>query len=215
MPGKIAATDLAPSYQVLYNIGQVYFQLQDYAGALGALESTPGLGDSVLVPLGKIDSNPPPGGVLGGSGGAALDPITLDAALRLGSLQPKDVGSDAAVLAITLDDTDGFSLTTGPDGWTAVFGTSTVAVRALSGGNMQKLILGRALLAPHEQERLLARIRAEVTIDWQTAEHPREHKHHWCADPHPEERGRETGDVHTSNQKWSDAPCDSTEKHYR
>ena len=32
------AYDLAPSYQVLYNIGQVYFQLQDYAGALTALE---------------------------------------------------------------------------------------------------------------------------------------------------------------------------------
>lgn len=32
------AYELAPSYQVLYNIGQVYFQLQDYAGALTALE---------------------------------------------------------------------------------------------------------------------------------------------------------------------------------
>jgi phosphoenolpyruvate carboxylase len=38
------------------------------------------------------------------------------------------------------------------------------------------LLLERSnpLLAPHEQARLLARIRAEVTIDWQTAEHPRE-----------------------------------------
>ena len=32
------AYELAPSYQVLYNIGQVYFQLQDYAGALTSLE---------------------------------------------------------------------------------------------------------------------------------------------------------------------------------
>jgi len=30
------------------------------------------------------------------------------------------------------------------------------------------------LLAPHEQRALLERIRAEVTIDWQTADHPRE-----------------------------------------
>lgn len=29
---------LAPNYAVLYNIGQVYFQLQDYAGALNALD---------------------------------------------------------------------------------------------------------------------------------------------------------------------------------
>jgi hypothetical protein len=32
------AYELAPNYNVLYNIGQVYFQLQDYAGALTALE---------------------------------------------------------------------------------------------------------------------------------------------------------------------------------
>lgn len=44
------AYELAPSYQVLYNIGQVYFQLQDYAGALTALErylSEGGVGLSV------------------------------------------------------------------------------------------------------------------------------------------------------------------------
>jgi hypothetical protein len=32
------AYELAPNYQVLYNIGQVSFQLQDYAGALTSLE---------------------------------------------------------------------------------------------------------------------------------------------------------------------------------
>jgi hypothetical protein len=32
------ANDLAPNFTVLYNIGQVSFQLQDYAGALSALE---------------------------------------------------------------------------------------------------------------------------------------------------------------------------------
>jgi MYXO-CTERM domain-containing protein len=32
------AYELAPNYNVLYNIGQVYFQLQDYPGALNALE---------------------------------------------------------------------------------------------------------------------------------------------------------------------------------
>jgi phosphoenolpyruvate carboxylase len=38
------------------------------------------------------------------------------------------------------------------------------------------LLLERSnpLLAPHEQLTLLARIRADVTLDWQTAEHPRE-----------------------------------------
>lgn len=32
------AYELAPNFAVLYNIGQVYFQLQDYAGALNALD---------------------------------------------------------------------------------------------------------------------------------------------------------------------------------
>ncbi|APR84856.1 TonB-dependent receptor [Minicystis rosea] len=32
------ANDLAPNFNVLYNIGQVYFQLQDYPNALGALQ---------------------------------------------------------------------------------------------------------------------------------------------------------------------------------
>lgn len=32
------ANELAPNFNVLYNIGQVYFQLQDYPGALNALE---------------------------------------------------------------------------------------------------------------------------------------------------------------------------------
>jgi hypothetical protein len=32
------AYELAPNYAVLYNMGQVYFQLQDYVGALSALE---------------------------------------------------------------------------------------------------------------------------------------------------------------------------------
>jgi len=32
------ANELAPNFNVLYNIGQVSFQLKDYAGALGALE---------------------------------------------------------------------------------------------------------------------------------------------------------------------------------
>src|SRR5205809_449884 len=32
------AYELAPNYNVLYNIGQVYFQLQDYANALTWLE---------------------------------------------------------------------------------------------------------------------------------------------------------------------------------
>jgi len=61
--------------------------------------------------------------------GSTLDPVTLDAALRLGSLTPADVGSTATGLAIKVDDTDGFTVSSVPDGWDAVFGFFTPTLR--------------------------------------------------------------------------------------
>jgi cell division septal protein FtsQ len=62
--------------------------------------------------------------------GAELDPVELDAALRLGSLTPGDVGSSAPGLRIRLDDTSGFVLHTGDGGWSAVFGFYTPTLRS-------------------------------------------------------------------------------------
>jgi cell division septal protein FtsQ len=61
--------------------------------------------------------------------GDTLDPVTLDAALRLGSLTPADLGSSATGLAIRLDDADGFTVSSVPDGWDAVFGFFTPTLR--------------------------------------------------------------------------------------
>lgn len=61
--------------------------------------------------------------------GSRIDAVTLDAALRLGSLKAADLGSGAALLAIRLDDADGFSITAAPVGWTAVFGFYTPTLR--------------------------------------------------------------------------------------
>ena len=61
--------------------------------------------------------------------GATVDPIDLDAALRLASLKPTDVGSTAGRLKIMVDDSSGFILHTQPDGWSAVFGFYTKTVR--------------------------------------------------------------------------------------
>jgi cell division septal protein FtsQ len=61
--------------------------------------------------------------------GTSLDPVTLDAALRLGSLTPAELGSGATSLAIRLDDTDGFTVQAQPTGWTAVFGFYTPTLR--------------------------------------------------------------------------------------
>ena len=62
--------------------------------------------------------------------GSHLDAVTLDAALRLCSLTPDDMGSTADTLVITLDDQDGFSLSAAPAGWTAVFGIYTPTLRS-------------------------------------------------------------------------------------
>ncbi|OGO59034.1 MAG: hypothetical protein A2V85_01340 [Chloroflexi bacterium RBG_16_72_14] len=61
--------------------------------------------------------------------GATLDAVTLDAALRIGSLTPADLGSSSSRLDIRLDDTNGFTIRGQPLGWTAVFGFYTPTLR--------------------------------------------------------------------------------------
>lgn len=51
-----------------------------------------------------------------------LDPVDLDAATRLGSLVPNQIGSHAARLAVRITDDRGFTITSGTGGWLAVFG---------------------------------------------------------------------------------------------
>jgi hypothetical protein len=81
--------------------------------------------------------------------GSALDAVTLDAALRLASLHPADVGSAARSLVLRLDDTDGFTVQTKPASWTAVFGfyTPTLRTTELVPGQVRLL---RSLLAGRE-----------------------------------------------------------------
>jgi cell division protein FtsQ len=61
-----------------------------------------------------------------GSAGLAvastLDPVDLDAATRLGSLTPSQVGSHAAALRVHVTDERGFTVSSGSGGWIAVFG---------------------------------------------------------------------------------------------
>ena len=61
--------------------------------------------------------------------GSVLDAVTLDAALRLGSLVPADIGSSATSLELRVDDTDGFVLRGRPVDWSAVFGFYTPTLR--------------------------------------------------------------------------------------
>jgi hypothetical protein len=51
-----------------------------------------------------------------------LDPVDLDAATRLGSLTPAQVGSHASALGLRITDERGFTVTSGSGSWQAVFG---------------------------------------------------------------------------------------------
>ena len=83
--------------------------------------------------------------------GSTLDPVTLDAALRLGSLRPADVGSGARNLVLRLDDQNGFTMRTQPASWTGVFGfyTPTLRTTGLIPGQVRLL---RSFLAGREDE---------------------------------------------------------------
>ncbi len=90
----------------------------------------------------------PPAEILGIGG--TVDPVDFDAASRLGSLRPVDIGSSAAGLHLTIDDAHGFTIDTGKGGWSAVFGFYTPTIRQtdLIPGQVRLL---RSLLAGREE----------------------------------------------------------------
>ncbi len=61
--------------------------------------------------------------------GKRLDPVDLDAATRLASLVPGDLGSSAVSLAVSVTDENGFVVGTRPGSWSAVFGFYTPSLR--------------------------------------------------------------------------------------
>ena len=82
--------------------------------------------------------------------GDTLDPVTLDAALRLGSLAPADVGSGGDVVGVRIDDENGYVLHGEPDGWNAIFGfyTPTLRTTELIPGQVRLL---RSLLLENDE----------------------------------------------------------------
>ncbi len=93
--------------------------------------------------------------------GSILEPVVLDAALRLGSLRPADVGSAAASLDLRLDDASGFVMKAPGIGWTAVFGFYTPSLRTtdLIPGQVRML---RSYFAGHGEDAALRMILADT-----------------------------------------------------
>jgi cell division septal protein FtsQ len=84
--------------------------------------------------------------------GSTLDPVTLDAALRLGSLSPADVGSGGEAVRIRIDDQNGYVLHGEPGGWNAIFGFYTPTLRTTELIPGQVRLLRSLLLANDEAE---------------------------------------------------------------
>lgn len=61
--------------------------------------------------------------------GAHLDPQDVDAATRLASLVPSDIGSAAKRLEVRVTDENGFVVRADPEGWIAIFGFYTPSLR--------------------------------------------------------------------------------------
>jgi cell division protein FtsQ len=61
--------------------------------------------------------------------GVRLDPVDVDAATRLASLNPAQIGSAARKLAVVVTDDHGFEVRAQPEGWTAIFGFYTPTLR--------------------------------------------------------------------------------------
>jgi hypothetical protein len=83
--------------------------------------------------------------------GDSIEPVVLDAATRLASLVPADIGSSAGRLLVVLDDASGFELHADDAGWTAIFGFYTASLRTpeIIPGQIRLL---RSLLAGREAE---------------------------------------------------------------
>ena len=61
--------------------------------------------------------------------GGQLEAVDLDAATRLASLLPADVGSEATGLTVAVGDANGFVVRAHPQDWSAVFGFYTLSLR--------------------------------------------------------------------------------------
>ncbi len=105
--------------------------------------------------------------------GGSLAPVDRDAATRLGSLRPSDVGSAAAGLEIEVSDANGFVVRAEPDGWQAVFGFYTPSLRTpdLIPGQVRAL---RSLLLQQGERNVARMILASETDGTFTTPKPSE-----------------------------------------
>jgi cell division protein FtsQ len=110
---------------LVWQVGEERY-LVDAGGALFAEDAGQRGTDAATLP---VVSDQRAGSVRLGVG-STLDPVDLDAATRLGSLRPSDVGSAAERLGLQITDVHGFVVRAVPTAWQAVFGFYTPSLRS-------------------------------------------------------------------------------------
>jgi hypothetical protein len=150
LPGTLVVTLRERVPVLIWRVG-ARFYLADATGSLFARLGDDPPRDAADLPV--IDDRRAASAGL--SIGARLDPQDLDAATRLASLVPTDVGSAAKGLAVRVTDENGFVVRADPQGWMAIFGFYTPSLRTpdLIPGQVRLL---RSLLIGREP--LIARV---------------------------------------------------------
>ncbi len=143
LPDTLVVTIEERSAILTWRVGDSLF-LVDREGVIFAT-AAPEAATSTALPT-VADSRPRPEPLAVGS---VLDAVDLDAATRLASLTPADVGSEADSLVITVTEATGFVIGTLPRSWVAVFGLYTPSIRtpAMIPGQVRLL---RSLLTDRE-----------------------------------------------------------------
>lgn len=145
LPGTLAVTIDERQPVLAWQVGKARY-LADADGTLFAKDSDKPPAGTPALPV--VDDRRASSAGL--AVGQRLDAVDLDAATRLASLVPGDVGSSAVSLAVAVTDENGFVVKTLPGGWSAVFGFYTPSLRTteLIPGQVQLL---RSLLIGREQ----------------------------------------------------------------
>ena len=124
LPGTLAVTIEERRPVLIWQVGATRY-LADAAGSLFATLADATPPEAAGLPV--VDDRR--GSSSGLAVGKRLGAVDLDAATRLASLRPADVGSSSVSLAVVVTDENGFVVSTRPGGWSAVFGFYTPSLR--------------------------------------------------------------------------------------
>jgi hypothetical protein len=124
LPGTLQVTLKERVPVLIWRVGARRYLTDEHGSLFGRLgdKPPPQAADLVVIDDRRAAS-------AGLSVGTRLDPQDVDAATRLASLVPADVGSDAKALQVRVTDENGFVIRADPQGWLAIFGFYTPSLR--------------------------------------------------------------------------------------